>query len=100
MSGCSSETDCPNCGKDADLYVDWKPFESSMIMMFPMTEKERKYKEMEREALERVNGIVFKDGCFNTNLPDSFNYALGYVDSKYISRSYIPDDIQIPKCKR
>ena len=71
-----------------------------MIMMFPMTEKEKKYKEMEREALERVNGIVFKDGCFNTNLPDSFNYALGYVDSKYISRSYIPDDIQIPKCKR
>ena len=31
MSGCSSETDCPNCGKDADLYVDWKPFESSTI---------------------------------------------------------------------
>jgi len=67
------------------------------MMMFPMTEKEKKYKEMEREALERVNGIVFKDGYFNTNLPDSFNYSLGYIDSKYISRSYIPDNIYIPK---
>jgi len=31
MSGCSSETDCPNCGKDADLYSDWKPFDYSII---------------------------------------------------------------------
>lgn len=71
-----------------------------MIMMFPMTEKEKKYKEMERVSLEKASSVMFKDGCFNLNLPDSFNCALGYIDNKCVSRSYIPDDIQIPKCKR
>lgn len=68
-----------------------------MMMMFPMTEKEKKYKEMERVALERANGVMFRDGSFNLNLPDSFNCALGYIDSKYIARNYIPDNIYIPK---
>lgn len=31
MSGYSGETTCPNCGKDADLYSDWKPFDYSII---------------------------------------------------------------------
>lgn len=31
MSGCSSETDCPNCGSNAYLYVDWKPFDYCSI---------------------------------------------------------------------
>ena len=66
-----------------------------MIMMFPMTEKEKKYKEMERVSLEKANEIIIKDGCFNTNLPDSFNYLLGYIDSRYIARNYIPDNIEI-----
>ena len=64
-------------------------------MMFPMTEKEKKYKEMERASLEKANEIIIKDGCFNTNLPDSFNYLLGYIDSRYIARNYIPDNIEI-----
>lgn len=66
-----------------------------MIMMFPMTEKEKKYKEMERVSLEKANEIIIKDGCFNTNLPDSFNYLLGYIDNRYIARNYIPDNIEI-----
>ncbi len=31
MSGFSDKTTCPNCGADADLYVDYKPFEHSSI---------------------------------------------------------------------
>ena len=31
MSGCSSGTDCPNCGNSADLYNDWKPFDYYII---------------------------------------------------------------------
>ena len=66
-----------------------------MIMMFPMTEKEKKYKEMERASLEKANRIIIKDGYFNTNPPDSFNYLLGYIDSRYITHNYIPDNIEI-----
>jgi transcription initiation factor TFIIIB Brf1 subunit/transcription initiation factor TFIIB len=31
MSGCSSGTECPNCGKEANLYEDWKPVSYSNI---------------------------------------------------------------------
>lgn len=31
MSGFSTGTPCPNCGKEADLYTDHKPFDYSSI---------------------------------------------------------------------
>jgi Zn ribbon nucleic-acid-binding protein len=31
MSGCNSGIECPNCGKEADLYEDWKPVSYSEI---------------------------------------------------------------------
>lgn len=31
MSGHSDSTPCPNCGKDADSYTDWKPFNYTSI---------------------------------------------------------------------
>jgi hypothetical protein len=31
MSGHASTTKCPNCGKEADLYTDYKPFNYSTI---------------------------------------------------------------------
>ena len=31
MSGCSSDTTCPNCDNEADLYTDYKPYEHSII---------------------------------------------------------------------
>lgn len=31
MSGFSGETICPNCGKSADLYTDYKPYDYSSI---------------------------------------------------------------------
>ena len=31
MSGYSDGTICPNCGKEAQLYTDWKPFDYSSI---------------------------------------------------------------------
>lgn len=31
MSGCSYTTKCPNCGKNAEGYTDWKPFDSTSI---------------------------------------------------------------------
>jgi len=31
MSGCSDETVCPNCGRQANLYSDSKPFDYSTI---------------------------------------------------------------------
>ena len=31
MSGHSSSTPCPNCGKSADLYTDYKPYDYSSI---------------------------------------------------------------------
>lgn len=34
MSGCSGETKCPNCGADADLYEDWKPFNFATITCY------------------------------------------------------------------
>ena len=34
MSGCGSSCNCPNCGAEADLYMDWKPFEYSSIFCF------------------------------------------------------------------
>ena len=27
MSGCSSQATCPNCGKEANVYQDYKPFD-------------------------------------------------------------------------
>ncbi len=45
MSGFSNGTTCPNCGRDADLYTDWKPFDYSQItcphcglMIYPKVE--------------------------------------------------------------
>lgn len=34
MSGHSSVTTCPNCGGDADIYTDWKPFSYTSITCF------------------------------------------------------------------
>ena len=31
MSGCSYGTPCPNCGQEADIYSDHKPFEYTSI---------------------------------------------------------------------
>lgn len=31
MSGMSMDTTCPNCGGDAELYSDYKPFDYSSI---------------------------------------------------------------------
>lgn len=31
MSGFSTEESCPNCGKDCDVYTDWKPYSYSSI---------------------------------------------------------------------
>lgn len=31
MSGFSNETECPNCGNNADEYTDWKPFNYTSI---------------------------------------------------------------------
>ena len=31
MSGCSYDTECPNCGKSADAYIDRKPFDYTKI---------------------------------------------------------------------
>ena len=31
MSGYSDGTNCPNCGKDADRYSDYKPFDFTSI---------------------------------------------------------------------
>ena len=34
MSGCSGETKCPNCGANADEYMDWKPFNYTTITCY------------------------------------------------------------------
>ena len=34
MSGHSDTCNCPNCGKDADQYTDWKPYSYSSIECF------------------------------------------------------------------
>lgn len=34
MSGCSGGTNCPNCGKEADEYTDWKPFNYTTITCY------------------------------------------------------------------
>lgn len=31
MSGFSDGGPCPNCGKGADIYIDWKPFSYTSI---------------------------------------------------------------------
>lgn len=31
MSGFSESSTCPNCGKSADSYTDWKPFNYSIL---------------------------------------------------------------------
>lgn len=31
MSGVSDSCPCPNCGEDARIYTDWKPFDYSSI---------------------------------------------------------------------
>lgn len=34
MSGFSESAPCPNCGGDADIYTDWKPFDYTAITCF------------------------------------------------------------------
>ena len=34
MSGCSSNCPCPNCGADADEYIDWKPYNYTVITCY------------------------------------------------------------------
>jgi transposase len=34
MSGYSSSITCPNCGGDAEIYTDWKPFDYSSITCY------------------------------------------------------------------
>lgn len=34
MSGYSCGAKCPNCGKEADLYSDWKPVEYSRLQCY------------------------------------------------------------------
>ena len=31
MSGFSDGCTCPNCGQEADIYTDWKPFDYTSI---------------------------------------------------------------------
>lgn len=45
MSGCSGSEICPNCGNEAEVYTDWKPFSYSSytcmhcgLMIYPKME--------------------------------------------------------------
>jgi transcription elongation factor Elf1 len=58
MSGFSTEDTCPNCGKNCDVYTDWKPYNYSSIqcahcglMIYPAIE----YMDLEELNEYRIN---------------------------------------------
>ena len=74
MSGFSSDTTCPNCGKSADLYTDWKPYDYSSItcphcglQIYPVIqymdlEELNEYRSnAEMRKLKRLPEQIFKD---------------------------------------
>lgn len=69
-----------------------------MMMMFPMTNRDREIKQLEESKLQQAKSTMFdEDGYFKLKYPQDFNFLLGYTATGVPARPRYVEYVEIPK---